>query len=88
MENSTLEELFEVLTWAQLGLHAKPCGLLNVDGYFDALLAFLRHASDEAFVRTEYERLLPVSASAAELLEQFDRWDPPRVQKWIDRSSA
>ena len=49
----TFEELFEVLTWGQLGLHGKPCGLLNVDGYFDPLLTFLRHAFDEQFVRTE-----------------------------------
>ena len=47
----TLEEFFEVLTWAQLGLHQKACGLLNVDGYFDGLLAFLDHAIDERFVR-------------------------------------
>src|ERR1051325_8659898 len=49
----TLEELFEVLTWAQLGLHRKPTGLLNVDGYFDGLLAFLTHTVAEAFVRTD-----------------------------------
>jgi uncharacterized protein (TIGR00730 family) len=83
----TLEEFFEVLTWGQLGLHGKPCGLLNVDGYFDLLLAFLEHACEEQFVRTEFQRLLPVSAAGADLLDQFERWQPPPVQKWIGRSS-
>jgi uncharacterized protein (TIGR00730 family) len=84
----TFEELFEVLTWGQLGLHAKPCGLLNVDGYFDPLLAFLRHAFDEQFVRTEYERLLLVSASPTDLLDQAAAFQPPQVRKWIDRASS
>jgi uncharacterized protein (TIGR00730 family) len=84
----TLEELFEVLTWGQLGLHAKPCGLLNVEAYFDPLLAFLLHAVEEQCVRTEYQQQLPVSPSAADLLAQFERWEPPRVRKWIDRSSS
>lgn len=84
----TLEELFEVLTWAQLGLHRKPCGLLNVDGYFDPLLAFLAHARDEGFVRPEYERMLPTAAGAADLLDLFASYAPPAVGKWIDRSSS
>lgn len=84
----TFEELFEVLTWGQLGLHVKPCGLLNVDGYFDPLLAFLRHAFDEQFVRTEYERLLLVAESPLELLEQCAAYEPPQVRKWIDRASS
>jgi uncharacterized protein (TIGR00730 family) len=82
----TIEELFEVLTWGQLGLHRKPCGLLNVDGYFDPLLAFLRHASEEQFVRTEFERQLLVSTSPDQLLERFARFEPPNVRKWIDRT--
>jgi uncharacterized protein (TIGR00730 family) len=84
----TLEELFEVLTWGQLGLHRKPCGLLNIDGYFDALLAFLRHAVAEQFVRPEFDRLLPVSASPDDLLDLFAAFEPPVVRKWIDRSSS
>ena len=84
----TLKELFEVLTWAQLGLHRKPCGLLNVDGYFDPLLAFVRHAEDEGFVRPEFERLLPVAETAVGLLEQFAAYEPPHVRKWIDRASS
>src|SRR5690242_19117334 len=54
----TLDEMFEILTWAQLGLHRKPCGLLNVFGYFDRLLAFLDHTMEEGFVRREYGSLL------------------------------
>jgi uncharacterized protein (TIGR00730 family) len=84
----TLEELFEVLTWGQLGLHRKPCGLLNVEGYFDLLLAFLRHAFDEQFVRRDYEQWLLVSPDADALLDRFGRFSPPAVQKWIDRESA
>jgi uncharacterized protein (TIGR00730 family) len=84
----TLEELFEVMTWGQLGLHAKPCGLLNVDGYFDPLLAFLERAVDEQFVRAEYAPLLAVSASPSGLLDRFERFEPPRVTKWIDRAST
>ena len=82
------EALFEVLTWGQLGLHRKPCGLLNVDGYFDPLLAFLRRAMEEQFVRTEFERQLLVSASPDELLERFARFEPTTVRKWIDRAST
>jgi len=84
----TLEELFEVLTWGQLGLHGKPCGLLNVDGYFDPLLAFLRHAVDEQFVRREYEPWMPVCERADDLLDRFAAFEPPRVRKWIDRSTS
>ena len=84
----TFEELFEVLTWGQLGLHRKPCGLLNVEAYFDPLLAFLRHAFDEQFVRTEFERMLLVSASPETLLDAFASFEPTTVVKWIDRAST
>lgn len=84
----TFEELFEVLTWGQLGLHAKPCGLLNVEGYFDPLLVFLQHAFDEQFVRREYAGWLPVSESLGTLLDRFATFEPPQVRKWIDRASS
>ncbi|MGC4084688.1 MAG: TIGR00730 family Rossman fold protein [Vicinamibacterales bacterium] len=84
----TLEELFEVLTWAQLGLHRKPCGLLNVAGYFDPLLAFLAHAFDEQFVRREYAQLMPVSDSPDDLLDRFATFEAPVVRKWIDTASV
>jgi uncharacterized protein (TIGR00730 family) len=69
----TLEELIEMLTWAQLGLHAKPCGLLNVDGYYDALLAFLDHGVEEGFIGGGYEELLAVASQPAALLDELDR---------------
>ena len=85
----TLEEFFEVLTWAQLGLHRKPCGLLNVGGYFDGLLAFLGHAVAERFVRTENGALVMVATSVDGLLDQFDRYQAPvQTEKWIDRAST
>lgn len=84
----TFEELFEVLTWAQLGLHRNPVGLLNVEGYFDPLLAFLRHAVTEQFVRTEFDHLLRVADSPIELLDRFEAYEPPPLRKWIDRASS
>jgi uncharacterized protein (TIGR00730 family) len=80
----TLEEFFEVLTWAQLGLHQKPCGLLNVLGFFDGLLSFIDHSIDERFVRRESRSMVLVSSSPDALLERFDRYVPLVVPKWID----
>lgn len=82
----TLEELFEVLTWAQLGFHQKPCGLLDVAGYFEPLLAFLGHAVGERFLRAEHRGLLLVETCPAALLDRLAEHRPPRVEKWIDRS--
>jgi hypothetical protein len=83
----TLEEFFEVITWAQLGLHRKPCGLLNTDGYFDSLLAFLDHAVRERFVRSENAALLTVAGAPAELLDRLGAATPPAFEKWLDRAS-
>jgi uncharacterized protein (TIGR00730 family) len=80
----TLEEFFEVLTWAQLGLHQKPCGLLNVRGFFDGLLSFMEHAIDERFVRPEHRSMVITSDSPDSLLERFEQYVPPVVPKWID----
>jgi uncharacterized protein (TIGR00730 family) len=85
----TLEEFFEVLTWAQLGLHRKPCLLLNVAGYFDGLLSFLDHAIDQQFVRPENGALVLVADSIDAVFEQLDRYQPPTaVEKWLDRAST
>ena len=65
----TLDELFEALTWNQLGIHDKPTGLLNIGGYFDDLLAFLRHAEDERFVRTEHGAMLVVDDAPGPLVD-------------------
>jgi hypothetical protein len=79
----TLEEFFEVWTWAQLGVHDKPCALLNVAGYFDGLLAFIDRAVKEKFVRDAHREMLIVEEEPQMLLERFARYEPPRVKKWI-----
>jgi len=84
----TLEELFEVYTWTQLGLHSKPLGLLDVRDYFAALVAFLDHAVAERFMTVEHRELLVVEKRAEALLEAFRRWRPPARAKWIDRSQT
>ena len=80
----TLEEFFETWTWAQLGMHAKPCGLLNVAGYFDPLLEFLDHAVTEKFVRDVHRSMVVVESDPAALLARFESYEPPRVVKWIN----
>jgi uncharacterized protein (TIGR00730 family) len=80
----TLEELAEILTWAQLGLHAKPCGLLDVGGYFGPLVAFFDHAVEEGFIRREHRRLVLLDEDAGALLDRFEAWVPPAVRKWLD----
>jgi len=82
----TLDEFFEVLTWGQLGLHRKPCGLLNVRGYFDRLLSFLDHSVDEGFVRREYRSMIAVADSPDSLLDMLSSYRAPLVEKWIDPS--
>ena len=84
----TLEELFEVLTWAQLGLHAKPCGILNVCGYFDPLLAFLDHAVAERLLKSKHRALVLTDEDPASLLDRMIAYQPPVTEKWIDRESA
>jgi uncharacterized protein (TIGR00730 family) len=84
----TLEELAEVLTWAQLGLHAKPCGLLDVAGYYSGLLCFLDHAVAERFVHPEHRSLLIAGAEPGALLDQLVSWRAPQLEKWLDRKSS
>ncbi len=79
----TLEEIFEVWTWAQLGFHGKPCGLLNVAGYYDSLIGFLDNAAHEEFVRADQRQMLVVESDPAALLERFARYTPPAVPKWL-----
>ena len=84
----TLEEFFEVLTWAQLGLHPKPCGLLNVSGYYNRLLEFLDVTVEERFVKSQHRALVITSTSPTDLLERFATYSPPQVEKWIDRATS
>ena len=80
----TLEELIEVYTWSQLGIHDKACGLLNVRGYYDDLAAFLDHAVSAGFLRTQHRAVLSVAEDPAELLDALAAFQPPRVRKWLE----
>jgi uncharacterized protein (TIGR00730 family) len=81
----TLEETLEVLTWSQLGIHRKPVGLLNVAGYYGALLNLLAHAVGEGFVRAEYRALLLSAPTPAALLDAFSVWRAPEaVTAWLE----
>jgi uncharacterized protein (TIGR00730 family) len=82
----TLEEFAEVVTWSQLGIQVKPCGLLNVEGYWDGLLKFLDHAVDEQFVRPENSQLILVATTPESMLDRLMDWTPPaHVEKWLGR---
>ena len=83
----TLEEFCEIVTWAQLGLHAKPCGILNVLGYYSPLLAMFDHAVQERFLKPENRALVLARDSVAELLQALEEWRPVRVEKWLDRET-
>lgn len=80
----TLDELCEILTWAQLGMHRKPVGLLNVEGYFDPLLAFLDQAVSDGFVRPPHRRLLIEGRDPSRILQVLSRSKAPVVSKWLD----
>jgi len=82
----TLEELAEILTWSQLGLQSKPCGLLDVEGFFDPLLAFLDHTVTERFVSTEHRALVLAADRPDALLDLLAGWRPGVPEtKWLDR---
>jgi uncharacterized protein (TIGR00730 family) len=80
----TLEELIEVYTWSQLGIHSKACGVLNVAGYYDHLAAFLDHAVTAGFLRREHRAVLSVASEPGELLERLAAYVPPAVGKWTE----
>ena len=79
----TIEEIFEMLTWAQLGFHQKPCGLLNISGYYDHLYTFLEHAINQRFVREEYRPMIMMEQTADGLLDRYQQYQAPSVKKWI-----
>ncbi|MFN7473688.1 MAG: TIGR00730 family Rossman fold protein [Burkholderiales bacterium] len=82
----TLDELFESLTWQQLAYHTKPIGLLNVNGFFDALIAFLDHARDERFLRDLHRESLQVDTDLSVLIDKLRRAEAPDTGKWLDRT--
>jgi uncharacterized protein (TIGR00730 family) len=80
----TLEELIEVYTWSQLGIHQKACGVLNVAGYYDHLAAFLDNAVEAGFLRPQHRAVLSVASSPADLLDRLAAYEPPTVAKWTE----
>jgi len=84
----TLEEIFEIWTWAQLGLHAKPVGFLDVNGFYAPLMQFLDRAVRERFLRAEHRAIAVIEHDPEMLLKRFDTWNPPRVEKWITRDET
>jgi uncharacterized protein (TIGR00730 family) len=80
----TMEEFFEVLTWAQLGVHGKPCGLLNVGGYYDPLLAFLDHVVAQGFLSKEHRSMVLVETEPEPLIETFAHYRAPETAELID----
>jgi uncharacterized protein (TIGR00730 family) len=84
----TFEEFCEIITWAQLGLHRKPCGILNVEGYYDPLLALFDRAVVEGFIYPENRRLVIQETDSDRLLDSLVNYTPPRTEKWIDRDDS
>lgn len=82
----TFEEFCEVLTWAQLGFHKKPCGLLNIDGYYNSLIAMFDHAVEEEFVHTRHRSLVLIDSQIDSLINKLAAFEPITFQKWVDRN--
>ena len=83
----TFEEFFEIVTWAQLGLHTKPCGLLNVNGFYDPLLRLADHAIEERFVKPKQRELIVVESDFGALLDHMARQQVPHEPKWIGKET-
>jgi len=84
----TMEEFFEVLSWAQLGLHEKPCGLLNVSGYYDCLIEFIDHAVAQDFIKPKDRALLMVESEPGKLLDRFEQFHLAHPTKRFDPSTT
>jgi uncharacterized protein (TIGR00730 family) len=87
----TFEEFCEIVTWGQLGLHAKPCGLLNTAGYYDPLIAMMDRATEEQFVRPAHRAMLIVESEPEWMLRRIETWLPPdreTQEKWIERDET
>lgn len=84
----TLDEFCEILTWAQLGLHGKPCGLLNVEGYFDPLLALFDRAAEDRFLHPKHRSMLIIADDPEMLLERMSGYRAPEVEKWLNRDDT
>ncbi|SFD23714.1 hypothetical protein SAMN05518672_1011192 [Chitinophaga sp. CF118] len=84
----TLEELFEMLTWAQLGLHKKPIAILNVDGFYDELISLLQTMVNKGFLKEVNQKMVLISDNVEDLLDQMNKYHAPTVGKWIDKEKV
>jgi len=84
----TFDEFCEILTWAQLGLHRKPCGILNVEGYYDPLLKMFDHSVAEGFLKPEYRPMVIAAAEPEELIAKMKSYRAPSLDKWIEESET
>ncbi|SDL64427.1 hypothetical protein SAMN05660337_3484 [Maridesulfovibrio ferrireducens] len=84
----TMDEIFEIFTWAQLGFHNKPCGLLNIDGYYDKLLDFLGSVVEEGFLKGVHKDMLLTASSPAGIIDSFAGYEPPVVSKWVEKAKV
>ena len=84
----TVEELVEALTWTQLGVHRKPCALLDAGGYWTPFVRFLDHAVAEGFLPERHRAMLVTAGTPEAVLAAIERWEPPAVEKWLDREQA
>jgi uncharacterized protein (TIGR00730 family) len=81
----TMDEMFEILTWSQLGFHRKPCGFINIDGYYDGLLSFLDRCVAEGLLRRENRQTILTAANTEALLGAFESYEPAEAKKWLRR---
>lgn len=79
----TLEEFFEMLTWAQLGLHKKPVAILNINGYYNPLITFVRNMVEEGFLKRENMQMILIGDKIHELLDKMESYEAPKIEKWI-----
>ncbi len=84
----TLEEIFEVWTWGQLGYHSKPCGFLNIEGYYDQLIAFLDHQTGQGFTKKVMRDMAQIASTPDDLIAHFEAYVPPSAPKWIGRDET
>jgi hypothetical protein len=80
----TLDEFFEVLTWSQLGIHTKPCGILNVCGFFDPLLELFELATRQRFLRAAHRDMVVIDSDPKSMIDRLSSWVPVTVDKWLD----
>jgi len=84
----TFEELCEIITWAQLGFHEKPCGFLNVNGYYDPLVELFDKATDQQFVRPKHRELVIIESDIKSMFQKMQDYKPPELEKWLEKEDT